>query len=474
MEKISAELAAVLIGSRFGKIFTLARFRLAIDFRLPDSEYLFVSVEPSAPHVYLIKRRMRDLEKQSKNPTSFVMLLRKRLSGAVLNSIEKFTDERVLRFVLTARNDFGETENFALIIQLTGRSANLFLLDRKDFILDSLRETRGAGQETATRYSPPARDAETQRRGDTEIFSRGEFANLSAALDAHYLNREAENNFQSKANAARNKIKREIQKREKLIVKLNGDLEKHGDASEWKRFGDLLLANLATAQRAGGKVSLIDFYVENAPTITIEIDENDSLTVAAERFFKKYTKARNAQTELSKRLADLETQIFDLNLQSEKIEEAIAEKDEDFLSEFTGEKPAPKTLKTKEKKTENFKGARQYFSSEGFEILVGKAAKDNDFLTFRIAKSSDLWLHAADYPGSHVVVKNPNRKEIPPKTLLEAAQVAAFFSHARSQPKVAVHYTSKKYVNKPKGAGAGLVSLASFKTILVEPKINEK
>ncbi|MDQ3712269.1 MAG: NFACT RNA binding domain-containing protein, partial [Acidobacteriota bacterium] len=112
-------------------------------------------------------------------------------------------------------------------------------------------------------------------------------------------------------------------------------------------------------------------------------------------------------------------------------------------------------------------------SSEGFEILVGKGAKDNDYLTFRIAKASDLWFHAADYPGSHVVVKNPNRKEIPPKTLLEAAQIAAFFSHAKQQPKVAVHYTPKKFVNKPKGASAGLVSLASFKTILVEPKIGD-
>jgi predicted ribosome quality control (RQC) complex YloA/Tae2 family protein len=91
-----------------------------------------------------------------------------------------------------------------------------------------------------------------------------------------------------------------------------------------------------------------------------------------------------------------------------------------------------------------------------------------------VAKSLDLWLHAADYPGSHVVVKNPNRQEIPNNTLREAAQIAAFFSQAKMQTKVAVHYTQKKFVNKPKGAGAGLVSLASFKTILVEPKIGEK
>lgn len=470
LEQIAAELASVLIGQRFGKIFNLSRFQSAIDFRLPASQYLFVSVEPSAPRVYLIKRRVRDLEKLSKNPTAFVMFLRKRLAHARLESIEKLADERVLRLRFSATDEFGAAQNYTLTIQLTGRSANLFLLDEKDFILDALRETHGAGQEIAMRYSPPTRDEQKRKRAEEEVFPRGAFESLSESLDAHFLNLETEKRFAARAGAVRNKLRQEIKKREKLLKNLNQDLETHGDADEWKRRGDLLLANLATARRAGERVFVTDFFDDNAPTIVIETDANDSLTEAAEKFFKKYTKARNAQKELSKRLADLKAQISDLMSQSETLEKAIDERDENFLIDFLGEKTDSQTTKLKEKKTENFKGARQYFSSDDFEILVGKGAKDNDFLTFKIAKSADLWLHAADYPGSHVVVKNPNRKEIPPKTVLEAAQIAAFFSHAREQPKVAVHYTPKKFVNKPKGAGAGLVSLASFKTILVEPR----
>jgi predicted ribosome quality control (RQC) complex YloA/Tae2 family protein len=105
---------------------------------------------------------------------------------------------------------------------------------------------------------------------------------------------------------------------------------------------------------------------------------------------------------------------------------------------------------------------------------VGKKAKDNDLLTFRIAKSLDLWLHAADYPGSHVVVRNSTRKEIPHATLVQAAELAAFYSDAREQTKAAVNYTQKKFVNKPRGAAPGLVSLASFKTILVRPQVSAK
>ncbi|MEP7037719.1 MAG: NFACT family protein [Acidobacteriota bacterium] len=473
LEKISAELASRLTGQKFGKIFALSRFRLTIDFRLHDSNYLYISVEPSAPRVYLITRRLRDLEKQSKNSTPFIIFLRSKLANSVLQSIEKLENERILSFALAARNEIGQTENYALVVQLTGRSANLFLLDANEFILDAMRENTGKGQQVNEKYAPPFREGET-KRNEEESFSKGNFESLSEALDAHYLEIEAEKVFQSKASTARNKLNQETKKREKLLKNLNKDLANHGDAENWKRLGDLLLANIALAKREGDKVFVTDFYDENTPTVEVEVEEHIPLTEAAEKFFKRYTKARNAKEEVAKRLKVVEAELSDLNEQKQRLEEAIAEKDESILAEFINEKSEKPRVGNKEKQTADFKGARQYFSSEGFEILVGKKAKDNDYLTFRVAKSLDLWLHAADYPGSHVIVKNPNRGEIPPKTLLEAAQIAAFFSQAASQGKVAVHYTQKKFVGKPKGASAGLVSLSSFKTILVEPKIIEQ
>ena len=472
LDKIRAELASALTGQRFGKIFLLARLRFAVDFRLPDSKYLFLSVEPSAPRVYLIRRRLRDLDKQSTNQPSFVSFLRKRLANAVLQTIEKIENERVLIFRFNARDELGKAENYALVAQLTGRSANLFLLDADDFVLERARETHGDGQEIAHKYAPPTSDAE-RRKNTEEVFPQGEFETLSEALDADFSEREAEQIFKARAQAAQNKLKQTIKKREKLIEKLTSDLANHGDAQTWKRFGDLLLANLATARRAGDKIYVTDFYDENAPTIEINVEENVSITEAAEKFFKRYTKARNAREEISKRLSVSETELANLKQQKQRLDRAVGERDESVVTEFSDAEPEKLHVKIKERATENFGGARRYTSSDGFEILVGKAAKDNDFLTFRVAKSLDLWLHAADYPGSHVVVRNPNRQEIPQKTLLEAAQIAAFFSQAKSQAKVAVHYTPKKFVGKPKGAAFGLVSLSSFKTILVEPKVFE-
>jgi predicted ribosome quality control (RQC) complex YloA/Tae2 family protein len=100
----------------------------------------------------------------------------------------------------------------------------------------------------------------------------------------------------------------------------------------------------------------------------------------------------------------------------------------------------------------------------------GRTANDNDHLTFKVAKPNDLWLHAADYGGSHVVVRNSTKKPIPHPTLIEAAQLAAYFSQAKKDPKVDVHYTERKFVSKIKGGKPGLVRMQRFKNIMVEPK----
>lgn len=471
LKAVTDEILPRLNGQKFGRVFQLSKLRYAVDFRLPNGKYLFISVEAFAPRIYLITRKLKDLEKGSLNSNSFSMLLRKYLANAILQSISKEENERILRFSLISQDEIEGEKSYTLIVQLTGRSSNLFLLDARDFIIDSLRENHGDGQTVATRYSPPIRDKEPERQRNEEVFPRNGFDSLSEALDDYYQKLELERQFQTRAKSAEAKIKQEVKKREKLKQNILKDLENHGDAEKWKKFGDLLLANLATAVRIEDKVLVVDYYEDDAPTLEIDVDENLELTEAAESFFKRYTKARNAKNELEKRLETIDAELSEFHLQETQLQQALEEKDEAFLSSIIGEKVEVKSGKVKEKRDDSFKGARRYLSSDGLEILVGKASKDNDFLTFRIAKSLDFWLHAADYGGSHVVVRNPNRaEEIPQKTLYEAAQLAAFFSQAKEQPKVAVNYTQKKFVNKPKGAAAGLVSLSGFKTILVEPK----
>src|SRR5215471_3226324 len=108
---------------------------------------------------------------------------------------------------------------------------------------------------------------------------------------------------------------------------------------------------------------------------------------------------------------------------------------------------------------------------EGYEVLVGRGEDDNDHLTFDVAEPNDLWLHVGGgTPGSHVVVKNPDKGEIPRAVLERAAELAAWYSKARGASKVEVHYCRARDVSKPRGAPAGLVSLARFERVKVAPK----
>lgn len=472
LQKIEAELSDHLLGQKFGKIFALSRIKIAVDFRLDDGKYLLISVEPNSPRIYLIKRRLKTLEKQSNSQPSFVSFLRKKIANSIVEKIVKLKNERVIRIELAARNELGKIEFFTLVIQLTGRSSNLFLLDHEDRILDSLRETLGDGQIPASTYSPPEKLNDNQFL--QKVFDQDQYKLLSDALDQHYLKKEEDNKFRSVANAALGNVQKDLKKQIRLRKKLGQDLDHHGDPQKWKHFGEVLLANISTAKRKEGNIVAVDYFDPNTSIIEIEADENSSVSETAESYFKRYTKARNAKLEIAKRLEILSTEIKKLEKQRDRLKTAIENKDLETVETFSSKTKTQQTQNKRSKKNDPFTGARNFVSGDGFDILVGKKSKDNDFLTFRVAQSLDTWLHAADYPGSHVVIRNPNRQEIPQNTLLEAAQLAAFYSKARKETKVAVHYTQKKFVNKPKGAAPGLVSLASFKTVLVEPKVPER
>ena len=232
-----------------------------------------------------------------------------------------------------------------------------------------------------------------------------------------------------------------------------------------------MLANVNTAERRGDRILVIDYFDDAAPTVEIEGDANKPLSEVAEAYFRRYVKARNGERVINERMAGTEAKLAAATEKLHLIEDAIEARNNEYLTSLVAPPRKPIAVARKKKREVEFNGARRFISTDGFEILVGKKAADNDYLTFRVARSLDTWMHAADYPGSHVVIRNAGRKVIPNQTLLEAAQLAAFYSSGRSQTKAAVHYTLKKFVNKPKRAAPGLVSLASFKTILVEPQV---
>ena len=461
IHRVADELRTALLGRFFGKIFQSGPLSFAFDFGL-RGEYLFVSVDPASPRLYLIRRRLKELEKQSMPLNSFGQMMRSRLSDAHLVGISKDPLDRIVR--VTFRIDDEKSVIFRrLVIQLTGRTADIFLLDELDRIQAVLREQGQA--RLNEKYQPPPRPVKETR----ETLPDGP-GSPSAQLDLYFAALDAKKLFDSRAKALRSKLNKSIRQQHTLKEHLQQDLIRHGDPEEHKRTGDLLLANIATAVREGNKVRITDYYSEAAPTVEIEVDENRSLQDEAAHRFRQYTKAKRAAEEIAARLKQIDHDTTALETRLQELEAIINSRDQAALESFEKSGPAPKHPEKKSAKTQKITGVRRYLSTDGYEILVGRAARDNDNLTFRIAQPNDLWMHTGDYPGSHVVVRNPTRKEIPHRTIIEAAQLAGRFSQASEDSKVVVHYTERKFLSKPKGAAPGLVRLSRFRSITVEPK----
>jgi len=483
IQEIVNEITPLLVDRAPGKIFQFGPMAMAIDFGLRQHGYLFVSVDPALPRLHLINRRVRDLERQSTTLNQFGLALARDLSHTRTLSILKDPLDRVVRFQFAGQDELGEKKATTLIAQLTGRSANLFVTDEQQTIIQAARFTDNSGQRPGERYTPPAGEAKPHSR-PTKLFDlihNGEFSSPSEAADAYFTSRLTQREFESRANAARAQIRKRISQQQKLLGTLQSDLASHADAEEHKRAGDLLLANLSSAKRKGDRVTVIDYFSENAAPIEIELDESTSLSAAAQRRFALYQRSKRALKQIASRIVEVQREIHKLQSEQKKLEDQLASADPQnnptSLAQLQVTK-GPRTTDTRlglapkrpSGAAKRVPGTRRYVSSDGLEILVGRTSKDNDHLTLKIARPNDLWLHAADYGGSHVVVRNSTRKDVPHRTLIEAAQLAAYFSQAKKDPKVDVHYTQRKFVSKPKGAKPGLVRLQRFKNITVEPK----
>jgi predicted ribosome quality control (RQC) complex YloA/Tae2 family protein len=470
IQEIVNEIAPLLAGRAPGKIFQFAGASLAVDFGLRDAGYLFIAVEPAAPRIYLIKRRVRDLEKQSRTLTQFGQAVKKELAQTRLVSIKKDAADRIVRFAFAGEDDLGSDKTRTLVVQLTGRSANLLLLNEHDQIIQTLRSSKISGQRIGDTYQSSNASQPNQPKEQTDLLKLirgGEFEAPSAAADHYFTSLLAERENAARAATARGELTRKISQQQKLLKQLERDLGGHTNPEQHKRIGDLLLANLSTAKRNGDRVTLVDYFAEDAPAIEVEVDRNLSLQEEAARRFARYSRSKRAITQIQSRIELGQEQLRKLQAEQESLEETIA----DGTTLTSGKTSVPPTSAGGTKKPPpKVAGTRRYLSSDGFEILVGRTSNDNDQLTFKIARPNDLWLHASDYGGSHVVIRRQTRKEVPHQTIIEAAQLAAYFSQAKKDPKVDVHFTERKFVTKPKGAKPGLVRLQRFKNITVTPK----
>ena len=257
---------------------------------------------------------------------------------------------------------------------------------------------------------------------------------------------------------------------DRKLVLLQQELADSEKADDYRIKGELLKANLHRFKRGQTWVEVQNYYSPELNSLKIELDPQRNPSENVQQYFKRYTKAKRGRSVINRLIADYTAEQEALRAHAQDVEKAIAlEALLEIRSEFTkmGWIKSEKQGKKKGIRETTF---RKFTSSNGFQMYVGRNSKENDLLLRQIATARDMWLHAKQIHGSHVIIRNPeNRPDIPMPTLQQAAQIAAFFSKARHTSYAPVDYTWARYVVKPKGSAPGFVTYTREKTLYVEP-----
>ena len=298
------------------------------------------------------------------------------------------------------------------------------------------------------------------------------FETMSEALSAYYDAVIRDEAMQSQRNALRQVLDKMSAALERKQVSLRQDLANAEQAEDYRIKGELLTANLHQVERGQTVIEVQNYYSPDLSALSIELDPQLNPSENAQKYFRWYTKAKRGVSVIHRLIADNEAEQEALQAYVSEVEEAKGLKElRAIQSEFV-KKGWIKETKRQSKQSESAGAFRKYTSPDGFQIYVGRNSKENDLLLRRVASSRDMWLHAKQIHGSHVIIRNPeNKPGIPMPTLLKAAQIAAFFSKAQHASYVPVDYTWFRYVIKPKGTASGFVTYTHEKTLYVEPSV---
>jgi predicted ribosome quality control (RQC) complex YloA/Tae2 family protein len=268
-------------------------------------------------------------------------------------------------------------------------------------------------------------------------------------------------------------LAREVRRLWEVESRVDGDLRGFEDPGRYRRWGEALLAGLGAAERHGGHAIVPDPWAPGS-SMVVPAEPGRSLTEVADGHFRSHRRALRGLESARRRLELVRQRRSRLERLRAETEEAAGERGVERLEEGMRAEGIPVGLiprRRSDPPRARVEGVRMFTSVEGASILVGRTGRDNDRLTFNIAGPEDFWLHVQGRPGAHVIIRNPGRLRRPSRNSLEeAAALAAWFSGARSEGQVDVHWTRRKYVRRIRGAPAGTVKLKRFEIVRVRPE----
>jgi predicted ribosome quality control (RQC) complex YloA/Tae2 family protein len=443
------ELAPVITGAWIQKVFQPAPRAITLETRAAGRTLaLLLSADPDTGRLHLLSQRYPN----PAIPPPLCQFLRARIQGARIERIEQVPGDRIVRLRLTTRDG-----PHSLIAELTGRRANLLLLDEHETVLAALDARGRVGQ--AYQQPPVPADLPDIHAFELPPADRHTAFPISYAIEERYRLAEEKLALARLRRARLTELKRRIKKATRRLEVLQSDLEKAARYREYARYGELLKANLHQMTKGQDRVTVVDYFDAALPELVIPLDPAKSPRGNMEEYFRKHRKYLTAEREIRPRLHAEERNLTALQAERTAIEQGDQPSPSFALSAFS----SPSALAPTQRRSGPF---RRFTSADGVPIYVGRNARENEALTFREARPDDLWLHALSTPGSHVIVRLKGA-DPPIETIRDAATLALLYSDLKKSGKGEVIYTRRKYVRKVKAKTPGTVTVTQEQTIFV-------
>ena len=527
------ELRAELLNGRIQKINQPFDQELVLQIRSKrQSHRLLLSAHPVFGRIQLTETTFEN----PAQPSTFIMVLRKYLQGAVIESIEQIENDRILEITVSNKNEIGDDIQATLIIEIMGKHSNILLVDKsshkilevikhigfsqnsyrtllpgatyiappntealnpftiKDDKLFEILQTQeltakniqtlfqGLGRDTANElerllvseklasfrnfFSQETQPSLTDKSFTCVPFStktEEHFSSLSQLLDVFYKDKAERDRVKQQASELIRRVENELQKNRQKLKKQEKELQATENAEEFRQKGELLTTFLHQVPNDQDQV-VLDNYYTNQP-ITIALDKALTPSQNAQKYFKRYQKLKEAVKYLTELIEETKSTILYL----ESVETVLNQAGLDEIAEIREELIQTGFIRRRQReKIQKRKKPEKYLASDGKTIiLVGRNNLQNEELTFKIARKEELWFHAKDIPGSHVVITGNLNPSDEVKT--DAAELAAYFSKGRLSNLVQVDMIQIKKLNKPTGGKPGFVTYTGQKTLRVTP-----
>lgn len=294
------------------------------------------------------------------------------------------------------------------------------------------------------------------------------FDSVSELLDEYFSKKDHSDRIIQKSQSLRRIVQVKLDRTSNKLSKQFKEFETSKEREIYKIYADLISANIYHIEKGAKEITVQNFYDENLENITIPLNEKYSGPINAQRYYKRYSRLKNAYNRLNRQIPQTRNEALYLenilvSIDNSTEFDELEEIEEDLIKDGYIKKSRRKT------KSKNIESKpHHYVSEEGIDIFVGKNNRQNDILTFRNSNREDIWLHVQKMPGSHVIIKN-NGQEVSNETLETAGLLAAYYSSGRTGSNVAVDWTERKHVKKIRGAKPGLVTYDNFETVFVTP-----